>query len=103
MQCQNAVLIIDLIKSSAISIMSCKSAKQTSGSKKPVFVTDYPAEIKSFYMKQNPDGKTVAATDLLVPGVGEIIGCSTALTKSFLFRFLNLRCRPTCRNRLFRL
>lgn len=44
--------------------------------KKPVFVTDYPAEIKSFYMKQNPDGKTVAATDLLVPGVGEIIGCS---------------------------
>ena len=44
--------------------------------KKPVFVTDYPADIKSFYMKQNPDGKTVAATDLLVPGVGEIIGCS---------------------------
>ena len=43
---------------------------------KPVFVTDYPKEIKSFYMKQNPDGKTVAATDLLVPGVGEIIGCS---------------------------
>ena len=44
--------------------------------KKPVFLTDYPREIKSFYMKQNPDGKTVAATDLLVPGVGEIIGCS---------------------------
>ncbi len=44
--------------------------------KKPVFVTNYPKEIKSFYMKQNPDGKTVAATDLLVPGVGEIIGCS---------------------------
>ena len=43
---------------------------------KPVFLTDYPKEIKSFYMKQNPDGKTVAATDLLVPGVGEIIGCS---------------------------
>lgn len=43
---------------------------------KPVFVTDYPKEIKSFYMKQNPDGKTVAATDLLVPGVGEIIGGS---------------------------
>ena len=42
----------------------------------PVFVTDYPKEIKSFYMKQNPDGKTVAATDLLVPGVGEIIGGS---------------------------
>ncbi len=44
--------------------------------KKPVFLTDYPKEIKSFYMKQNTDGKTVAATDLLVPGVGEIIGCS---------------------------
>ena len=44
--------------------------------KKPVFLTDYPKEIKSFYMKQNPDGKTVAATDLLVPGVGEIIGGS---------------------------
>ena len=43
---------------------------------KPVFVTDYPKEIKAFYMKQNPDGKTVAATDLLVPGVGEIIGGS---------------------------
>ncbi|MBP3706958.1 MAG: asparagine--tRNA ligase [Clostridia bacterium] len=44
--------------------------------KRPVFLTDYPKEIKSFYMKQNTDGKTVAATDLLVPGVGEIIGCS---------------------------
>ncbi|MBQ9372838.1 MAG: asparagine--tRNA ligase [Thermoguttaceae bacterium] len=44
--------------------------------KKPVFVTDYPKEIKSFYMKQNADGKTVAATDLLAPGVGEIIGGS---------------------------
>ena len=44
--------------------------------KKPVFVTDYPMEIKAFYMKQNPDGKTVAATDLLVPGIGEIIGGS---------------------------
>ena len=44
--------------------------------KRPVFVTNYPKEIKSFYMKQNPDGKTVAATDLLVPGIGEIIGCS---------------------------
>lgn len=43
---------------------------------KPVFVTNYPKEIKSFYMKQNPDGKTVAATDLLVPGIGEIIGGS---------------------------
>ena len=44
--------------------------------KKPVFVINYPKEIKAFYMKQNPDGKTVAATDLLVPGIGEIIGCS---------------------------
>ena len=44
--------------------------------KKPVFVTDYPMEIKAFYMKQNPDGKTVAAADLLAPGIGEIIGGS---------------------------
>ena len=43
---------------------------------KPVFVTDYPSEIKAFYMKQNPDGKTVAAADLLAPGIGEIIGGS---------------------------
>ena len=43
---------------------------------KPVFVTDYPKEIKAFYMKQNEDGKTVAATDLLVPGIGELIGGS---------------------------
>ena len=44
--------------------------------KKPLFVTDYPKEIKAFYMRQNDDGKTVAAMDLLVPGVGEIIGGS---------------------------
>ena len=44
--------------------------------KKPVFVTDYPQEIKAFYMKLNPDGKTVAASDLLAPGIGEIIGGS---------------------------
>ena len=44
--------------------------------KRPVFVTNYPKEIKSFYMKQNADGKTVAAADLLVPGIGEIIGGS---------------------------
>ncbi len=43
---------------------------------RPVFVTDYPKEIKAFYMKQNPDGKTVAAMDCLVPGIGEIIGGS---------------------------
>jgi len=44
--------------------------------KKPVFVIDYPKEIKSFYMRLNDDGKTVAAMDLLVPGIGEIIGGS---------------------------
>ena len=44
--------------------------------KKPVFVTDYPKEIKAFYMKLNPDGKTVAAVDCLVPGIGEITGGS---------------------------
>ncbi|MEG0091707.1 MAG: amino acid--tRNA ligase-related protein, partial [Oscillospiraceae bacterium] len=44
--------------------------------KKPVFVTDYPKEIKSFYMRVNDDGKTVAAADMLVPGVGELIGGS---------------------------
>ena len=43
---------------------------------KPVFVTDYPKDIKAFYMKQNDDGKTVAASDLLVPGIGELIGGS---------------------------
>ena len=43
---------------------------------KPVFLTDYPKEIKAFYMKQNPDGKTVAAADLLVPGIGELVGGS---------------------------
>lgn len=44
--------------------------------KRPVFVTDYPKEIKAFYMKMNPDNKTVAAVDCLVPGIGEIIGGS---------------------------
>ena len=44
--------------------------------RKPVFVTDYPKEIKAFYMRQNDDGKTVAAMDCLVPGIGEIIGGS---------------------------
>ena len=44
--------------------------------KRPVFVTDYPKEIKAFYMKLNQDGKTVAAMDCLVPGIGEIIGGS---------------------------
>jgi len=44
--------------------------------KRPVFVTDYPKEIKAFYMRRNDDGKTVAATDLMVPGVGELVGGS---------------------------
>lgn len=44
--------------------------------KRPVFVTDYPKEIKAFYMRINEDGKTVAATDLLVPGIGELVGGS---------------------------
>ena len=44
--------------------------------KKPVFVTDYPKDIKAFYMRLNDDGKTVAAVDCLVPGVGEILGGS---------------------------
>ena len=44
--------------------------------RRPVFVTDYPREIKAFYMRQNDDGKTVAAADMLVPGVGELIGGS---------------------------
>ena len=44
--------------------------------KRPVFVTDYPKEIKAFYMKLNDDGKTVAAVDCLVPQIGEIIGGS---------------------------
>ena len=63
---------------------------------KPVFVINYPKAIKSFYMKQNDDGKTVAATDLLVPGVGEIIGCSEReadldkLTAAMVERGMNL-------------
>jgi asparaginyl-tRNA synthetase len=44
--------------------------------KKPIFITDYPKEIKAFYMRLNDDGKTVAAMDMLVPGVGELIGGS---------------------------
>ena len=44
--------------------------------KKPVFLTDYPKEIKAFYMRRNDDGRTVAACDLLVPGIGEIVGGS---------------------------
>ncbi len=63
--------------------------------KRPVFIVNYPKDIKSFYMKQNPDGKTVAATDLLVPGIGEIIGGSereTDLDK--LIEAMNARNMP---------
>lgn len=52
--------------------------------KRPVFVTDYPRDIKAFYMRQNDDGKTVAAMDLLVPGVGELIGGSQREERSAL-------------------
>ena len=44
--------------------------------KAPVFITDWPKEMKAFYMKQNPDNKTVAAVDLVVPGAGELMGGS---------------------------
>ncbi len=54
--------------------MSATSPKRFSASR--VFVTNYPKEIKAFYMRLNDDGKTVAAVDLLVPGIGEIIGGS---------------------------
>src|SRR5699024_9194042 len=43
---------------------------------RPTFVTDYPEDIKAFYMRRNDDGKTVAAVDLLVPGIGELVGGS---------------------------
>jgi len=42
----------------------------------PVFVTDYPKQIKPFYMRENDDGKTVASFDLLFPGIGELVGGS---------------------------
>ncbi len=61
--------------------------------KKPVFVTDYPKEIKAFYMRANDDGKTVAAMDLLVPGVGEIIGGSQREER---FDLLSARMEEMC-------
>ncbi len=81
--------------------------------KRPVFVTDYPREIKAFYMRLNDDGKTVAAADCLVPGIGEIIGGSqreerldvlTARMKELGLReedywwYLDLRRYGTCRH-----
>lgn len=58
----------------------------------PVFVTDYPKEIKSFYMRMNADQKTVAAMDLLVPGVGEIIGGSQREERLDVLRFRMQEC-----------
>ena len=57
---------------------------------KPVFLTDYPKEIKSFYMRQNDDGRTVAAADLLGPGVGEIVGGSQREER---YDVLDARCK----------
>ena len=81
--------------------------------KKPLFVTDYPKEIKAFYMRLNDDGKTVAAADCLVPGIGEIIGGSQreerldvltarmaelGLKESDYWWYLDLRRYGTCRH-----
>ena len=57
-------------------MISAKSNGVTTCVSGPVFLTDYPKDIKAFYMKLNEDGKTVAAMDCLVPGIGEIIGGS---------------------------
>ena len=81
--------------------------------KRPVFVTDYPKEIKAFYMRLNDDGKTVAASDCLVPGIGEIIGGSQreerldmlekrmdelGLNKDDYWWYLDLRRYGSCRH-----
>ncbi|MBR0063402.1 MAG: asparagine--tRNA ligase, partial [Oscillospiraceae bacterium] len=81
--------------------------------KRPVFVTDYPKEIKAFYMRINDDGKTVAASDCLVPGIGEIIGGSQreerldmlekrmdelGLNKEDYWWYLDLRRYGSCRH-----
>lgn len=60
--------------------------------KKPVFLTDYPKEIKAFYMRLNDDGKTVAASDLLVPGIGELIGGSQREERLDLLRKRMFEC-----------
>ena len=66
---------------------------------RPVFVTDYPKEINAFYMKLNPDGKTVAATDLLVPGIGDLIGGCVSV---FVFENLSARIIDVClRNEVY--
>ena len=81
--------------------------------KKPIFVTDYPKEIKAFYMRMNEDGKTVAAADCLVPGIGEIVGGSQreerldrlearmaelGLNKDDYWWYLDLRRYGSCRH-----
>ena len=81
--------------------------------KKPIFVTDYPKEIKAFYMRMNEDGKTVAAADCLVPGIGEIVGGSQreerlevldarmnelGLNKEDYWWYLDLRRYGSCRH-----
>ena len=60
--------------------------------KRPVFVTDWPRQIKAFYMRQNDDGKTVAAMDLLVPGVGELVGGSQREERTDLLKQSYARC-----------
>ena len=70
--------------------------------KRPVIMTDYPSEIKAFYMKKNPDGKTMQGTDVLFPRIGEIIGGSVRdlpshdLSLSFLRSVRSGRCKPAC-------
>ena len=60
--------------------------------KKPVFLTDYPKDIKAFYMRLNPDGKTVAASDLLVPGIGELVGGSQREEREDVLRLRMKEC-----------
>ena len=79
----------------------------------PLFLTDYPKDIKAFYMRQNEDGKTVAAVDCLVPGVGELVGGSQreerldvlearmdelGMNKDFLQWYLDLRRYGGCQH-----
>jgi len=79
--------------------------------KAPVFITDWPKDIKAFYMKQNDDGKTVAAVDLEIPGVGELMGGSQreedyeklttrmkelGINESDMYWYVNLRKYGTC-------
>ena len=74
---------------------------------KPVFLTDYPKEIKAFYMRLNDDKKTVAASDLLVPGIGELVGGSQREEREDVLRARMKECglkeeigRASCRERV---